>query len=373
MFSIICDVFSSDDLFQVHVVSPMNSLELSPNEYSGCASSWFNSFTDAFIRTDSTRFFASLTTSAHELFDNGSGAYDPDSTDDQFSFRENEKAEYKKIWNRVIVEINWRVVLFLGVLMDIALFVRRAVLLVVDVARIRKSLLSRIITKLEQKRRFVSLSSRRRKWYDAITLSGSESEVPPPFVCPVSQKHGANNVAPPPNCTPNPPPDSPTSHRRDHNIADTVLNTSRRFHSDSVVSALLNSHKRNTTRTRGSFYRVRLDMQMSHVDRVFILTVILATVVFLFSFAVFCNAVLDPRFVLYFLNVRQFSTAWQGIFQRLKEDWTRWTEHSGTEFAESDIRQARIYLSQLHVLANLMYHGNRKHFYIHIELENPPK
>lgn len=340
----------------------MNNIEFPAKDYSGCTSSWFNSFTDALIRTDSTRFFASLTTSAHGLFDNGSG-YALDSANEQ-SFRENEMADYKKVWNRVVVEINWRFIFFLGVLMDIVLFFRRTVSLAIDIVRIRKSLLGRI-TKLEQKRRFVSLTSRRRKWYEAVTMSGSENEAAPPFVCSVSacsQKHESNNVGTSLNFTQNHPPAVSISH---HNIADTGLRTSHRFHSDSVVNALLNSHKRSTTRTRSGLYHVRLNVDMSHVDRVFTLTLILAAVVFLFSFAVFCNTVLDPRFVLYFLNVRQFSSAWQGIFQRLKEDFTRWTERSDAEFAESDIRQAGIYLSRLHVLANLMYQGNRKHF-IHI-------
>lgn len=349
--------FSSDQLFESFLISPLTNLQLTPTDDSRFSCSRDSTF-DIFSRTNTTRYFSSLSTEALRTID----------SDTSFNIQqsdiirmENETARTFYVFNETISEKERKTVIFLAVVLDIFLFLRCITSLVIGSARISRALsveksehCQRLAPrKSEPMRKIVHMLSK-KKWYESVKLTGSDVETPiVRSSCTQESLLSLKNFL----LEANPVPVSRPAF------------TDKRNHRESFASCLLfrcllrlKLHDNRHTNFSPNFKFPKCQYQFyikteysSREGQMLKLIMILAIVTVAFVSAIWSDKVLQPDVVLSLIRLPELSSLWLQICGDPKRDVMRCSEqNNGCGFSESSVFHFRTHLSHLHIIMNLL-------------------
>lgn len=351
-------VSSSDQLFESFLVSPLTDLQLAPTGGTRFTCSRDSTFDDAFSRTNTTRYFASLNIEALQAFD-----FSTQQSDLEIIRPEYETAGTFYSFNETISEMERKTVILLAVVLDVFLFLRCVTALVIGIVRIRQALsveksgcCQRLVPpKSERKRKILHMLSK-KKWYESVKLTGSDVEMPiVRSSCTQESLLSLKNFLP----EANPDPISHPSCLDKRNYRES-------FASCLPFGCLLrlrldeNRHKHFSRNFKFPKYQYQFYIKQSTESssgegRILKLVVVLCIITVALVSARWSDQILQPDVILSLTRMPKFSSLWLQICGDLKQDATRCSDQNNyCDLSKSFVFHMRTHLSHLHVLMNLL-------------------
>lgn len=350
-------------MFESFLVSPLTSLQLTPTGGTRLTCSPDSTFDDAFSRTNTTRYFASLNSEALQTFDSNASSFNVLQSDQEIIRMENETAGTFHIFNETISERERRTVILLAVLLDIFIFLRSMTSLIIGIVRIRKALSveksencqRRGPQKSESKRKIMHMLSK-KKWYESVMLSGSDVEMPiVRSSCTQESLLSLKNFLPETNSDPIPRPSFTDKQKYRESFPSCLP-----FECLLRLKMHDNRHRhfsRNFKfpKCQYQFYVKQPTERTSREGRFLKLFVVLGVVTVAFVSATWSDQILQPDVISSLTRMPKFSSLWLQICGDLKKDVTRCSEQNNDyDLPESDVFHWRTHLSHLQILMNLL-------------------
>lgn len=348
-------------MFESFLVSPLTNLQLVPTGGTRFTCSRDSTFDDVFSRTNTTRYFASLSTEALQAID----------FNDSFSMQQSRlntiQTEYGTagayFFNKTISETERRTVILLAVVLDFFLFLRCLTSLVIGIIQIRQALsveksahCQRLAPqKSERKRKILHMLSK-KKSYESLKLTGSDVEMPiVRSSCTQESLLSLKNFLPEANR-------DPISH---------PSFTEKRNYRESFTSCLPfrfllrlklhdDKHKQfsrnfKSPKCQYQFYIKQSTESSSGEGRILKLIVVLGIISVALVSAIWSDQILQPDVILSLTRMPKFSSLWLQICGDLKKVVTRCSEENNDcDLSESFVFHMRTHLTHLHILMNLL-------------------